>query len=194
MKTLFRILMLLIISISTQAQVIISLEQADAYKSSPDGIPEDVTYVKDVNNILPKFVGVWKGTADGKIVELHLNKFLHLPSTADGMKIDKLAGRLLIKDQATGAILYNTLNITDNEETWLEGSYPINGSYVMNFSNKYDINNCMDEGKVYLSMNNNNVDMILDFFRTQEIMIGDQCPNFDTYIPILPKRVRLLKQ
>lgn len=186
---------MLTLSISTKAQVTISLEQADAYLSTPDGIPEDVSYVKDVNHILPKFVGVWKGMADGKTVELHLNQFLHLPSSADGFKIDQIAGRLLIKDQATGSVLYNTLNVTNNEDTDFKGYYPINGSYVMIFSNKNDINNCMDDGKVYISVNNTTlVNMTMNFYRTQEIMFEGQCPNFATYIPILPRTVHLVKQ
>ncbi|MRX47276.1 DUF6705 family protein [Pedobacter puniceum] len=194
MKRIYLSILIILISLTVQAQVIISLEQAEAYLGTPDGIPEDVTYVKDVNNILPKFVGIWKGTADGKIIELHLNKFLHLPSSADGFKIDLLAGRLLIKDQVTGAILYNTLNISDDEETWLEGSYPINGSYVMHFENKNDTY-CMDGGEVYISVNNTTLtNMTFNFYRTQDIYVEGKCPNFETYVPILPKRIQLVKQ
>ncbi len=194
MKKIYLQLILLILSISVEAQVIISLEQAEAYLGTPDGIPEGITYIKDINNRLPKFVGTWIGASDGKIIELHLNQFLHLPENSDGFKLDQIAGRLLIKDQNTGIVLYNTLNVTNNEETWLEGHYFINNSYVMIFSNKNDTY-CMDSGEVYLSLDNAMLtNMNLNFYRTQDIYIEGSCPNFDTYIPILPKNIQLVKQ
>lgn len=185
---------LLILCRSIQAQVTISLEQAANYLDTPDGIPEDVTYVKDINNKLPVFVGIWSGISEGKIIELHLNQFLHLPKSTHGFKIDQIAGRLLIKDQNTYEVLYNTLNITDNEKTSFIGFYFINGAYVMNFSNNNDTS-CLDIGEVYISVNASTlVNMTLNFYRSQDIIIEGKCPNFDTYVPILPKTVRLVKQ
>jgi hypothetical protein len=195
MKNLYLYIVLFIVTFTTaHAQVTISLEQQANYLDSPDGIPEDVTYIKDINNTLPKFVGTWIGIADGKIVELHINQFLHLPTSSDGIKIDKLSGRLLVKEQTTNIVLYSTLNISNNEETFLTGGYINNEAYVMNFSNKND-SYCMDGGEVFLWVNNNTLtDMILNFHRTQDIIIEGKCPNFDTYVPILPKTVRLVKQ
>lgn len=194
MKTIiFSILFFL--STGLQAQVIISLEQAANYKSSPDGIPEGVTYVKDINNRLPTFVGIWKGVTDGKSVELHLNKFLHLPQSADGFKLDQMSGRLLIKDVTSNQILYNTLNIANDEQTSFEGYYFINTSYVATFRNINE-NYCRDLGEVYLEVLNSDPNkMKLVFFRSQEIIVtGGGCPNFSTYVPILPKSIMLMRQ
>lgn len=194
MKTIIILFISLALNTIGYAQVTISLEQAENYINSPDGIPEDVVYAKDINNRLPKFVGVWKGTANGKSIELHLNRFLHLPESTEGFKIDQIAGRLLIKDSATGQILYNTLSISNDEKTYLLGFYFINNSYVMNFANIND-NYCMDDGEVYLSISSNDLTtMKLNFLRTQEWRSPSDCPNFSTYVPILPKTVLLTKQ
>ncbi len=181
--------------ISSHAQVIISLEQGASYLGSPDGIPEDVTYIKDINNRLPTFVGIWKGTANGKLIELHLNQFLHLPESVDGFKLDQLAGRLLVKDANSGQVLYNTLNITNNEATSFSGYYFQNTNYIMEFRNIND-NYCKDNGQVYVEvLNSDPSKMKLNFFRSREhIVNGGGCPNFSTYVPILPYSFILTRQ
>ena len=107
MKNIFLITCVLIFTISCNAQTTISLEQAYQYSKSDDGIPETVTYVKDTNNRLDQFVGIWKGSYGGKSYEIRFTKELKYGD--DDPKWDRVFGKVLIKD-SKGNILHNTLN------------------------------------------------------------------------------------
>ncbi|MBK0384449.1 hypothetical protein I5M32_15900 [Pedobacter sp. SD-b] len=188
--------MMLLISISSYAQRTISFAEAAAYKNNPEGIPEDVSYVKDVDNKLPKFVGTWKGVAAGKSIELHLKQILHLPEDEYGFKLDQLVGRTLIKDASTGDTLYNTLNIIDDNNTGFQGSYYFyNENYSMYFFNLND-DFCMDWGDVSITVSPTDPTKLKLYFvrRTGVMMEVSKCPNISTYVPILPKSVELTKQ
>lgn len=74
MKKYLIIVFIVFVGISVRAQEIISLEQAVEYNSTDDGIPDDVEYVKDINNKLNQFVGTWKGSYKGNNYEITLVK------------------------------------------------------------------------------------------------------------------------
>ena len=77
MKNIILVIILFITGVSCKAQTTISLEQAYQYSKSDDGIPETVTYVKDINNRLDQFVGTWKGSYNGKNYEFKFIKKLN---------------------------------------------------------------------------------------------------------------------
>lgn len=74
------ILILIISSFSCKAQTVATLQQMEECRKRPKrGVEpcpgmENVTHVKDTENRLDKFVGIWKGTFNGKQVELKLEK------------------------------------------------------------------------------------------------------------------------
>lgn len=193
MKNLFIITTLLLLSISCKAQTTISLEQAYEYnKIDSIGIPMTVTYVKDINNRLDQFVGTWKGTYNGKTYEFRFIKKLNFGSYS--VKWDKLIGRVLIKD-SNGTIIYNTTNVTDDTKTGFEGYTFQSSSYMLNFYNMNDTY-CNDGGVVYMGISKTNPKiMYLSLSRDIDWVDLKKCPNYSTYVPILPKdKITLTKQ
>jgi hypothetical protein len=61
------IISLLIFSIVSCKSQVLPLENAYVYIENQDvGIPDNINYVKDVNNLLDKFIGIWLGTHENK--------------------------------------------------------------------------------------------------------------------------------
>ncbi|WP_143885643.1 DUF6705 family protein [Chryseobacterium binzhouense] len=70
---------LFIIFFSCKAQTTATLQQMEECRNRPDkSIPcpgmDNVTHVKDVGNRLNAYEGTWKGTFEGKQIELKLEK------------------------------------------------------------------------------------------------------------------------
>ncbi|WBV56486.1 hypothetical protein PFY10_20065 [Chryseobacterium daecheongense] len=59
--------------------------------TSPSDIPAN-GYIKDMNNELNKYVGLWKGTWDGKTLFLELRKVKYYYGGNDPYYIDKIVG------------------------------------------------------------------------------------------------------
>ena len=74
MKNKITILMLFIIIASCKAQSILPIEKVIDYRNSKTGIPQNITQIKDVNGLLNKFIGVWKGTYNNKNYEFYIYK------------------------------------------------------------------------------------------------------------------------
>ena len=49
------------------------------YLNEEDGIPENITYFKDINHVLDKYIGTWKGTQDNKNYEFKITKITNKP-------------------------------------------------------------------------------------------------------------------
>ncbi|MDY0933350.1 DUF6705 family protein [Chryseobacterium sp. CFBP8996] len=190
MKNIISILVILF-TFSCKAQSIISLEQAYEYSKSDDGLPETVTYVKDINNRLDQFVGTWKGSYNGKNYEFQFIKKLNFGSYS--VKWDKVIGRILIKDNLDN-ILYNTLNETNDEKTRFRGSRLQSRAYEMNFVG--DVEYCNDSGAVFIEISKTNPNqMSLYLSRDQTIYDPTKCPNYSTFVPLLPQdKMTLIKQ
>ena len=189
MKNIILVIILFITGVSCKAQTTISLEQAYQYSKSDDGIPETVTYIKDINNRLDQFVGTWKGSYNGKNYEFKFIKKLNY--TKYTVKWDKLIGRILIKD-SNGNIIYNTMNESD-DNTMFWGYQLQTRAYVMSFVyNSY----CNDSGDIFIEVRKNNSnEMTLYFYKDGGLYNPAKCPNYDTYVPLLPKdKIVLTKQ
>lgn len=185
MKNIIFILTLLL-SVACGAQNTISLEQAAIYNKSDDGLPDNISYVKDINNRLNQFVGTWKGSFGGKNYEFRFVKKLQFGEYS--VKWDEIIGRAIIKD-INGNIIYTSINQTDNR-TGLRGVNFQNNSYVMNFTGNTD---CMDYGTVFLEISKTNPNqMIFYFHRSSETFDPAKCPNFTTYKTILPQEKFIL--
>jgi len=162
---------------SFKAQTI-SLDALSQCENKPDC--PDYVYLKDTNNRLNKFVGIWKGNyTDGRIYEFHFTKKEN--DYSYGKYWDILKGRLLVKT-STGQELLNTLLVSDSE-TSFEGNYfdKTLNKYQMYYSGNAD---CNDKGYVYLSFPNpNNLNqMRLVFMQDMDIIAS--CPNgYKTVMP-----------
>lgn len=175
-KTLY-ILLFLVTIISCKSQTI-SLDVLSQCENKPDC--PDYIYLKDINNRLNKFVGIWKGTyTDGRTYEFHFVK--KNDDYSYGKYWDILKGRFLVKT-STGQELINTLLVPDSD-THFEGNYfdKTLSKYQMYYSGNAD---CNDKGYVYLSFPNpNNLNqMKLVFMQDMDIIAS--CPiGYKTVMP-----------
>lgn len=154
-------------------------------------IPKDVAYLKDDTGLLDKYVGKWKGIANGRTLEFEFTKKLEVDFYNGGPKKDRIMGRLIVKD-ANGKVIFDTNN---QDEVPLEGFTFTGGlkRYMMSYTGlKLE---CGESGFVFLEL----VDNILKIsFQPQGdiIVIGDEpgrCPK--DYEPILNRTgLELTKQ
>lgn len=163
---------------------IISLDQLSQCEN---GNCPNYTSVKDTNNRLDKFVGIWKGTySNGRIYEFHFSKkndFI----LYNGKPRDMIIGRMLVK-MNDGTELENTINSIDSE-THFNGLefYKDLVRYQMYYSGNAE---CNDKGYVYLSFPdpNNLSQLKLVFVQDNDIIAS--CPN--TYQTVMPNAKALI--
>lgn len=182
--------------LSCKAQVFGTLEQFEECSNRPnsdDGCPdlENITYVKDTNNRLDQFVGIRKGSANGKQYEIKLEKktnYKFFPDSATSW--DMIIGRILIKDNS-GNIIYNSMSKADNKTSFFGDNFQHRG-YVMYFVGNYK---CLESGDVFIETRLNNPNEMKLFYSQDKdglITSPSQCPNFDTFVPLLPTEVMIL--
>ncbi|WP_299399128.1 DUF6705 family protein [uncultured Gelidibacter sp.] len=151
-KIVYISIILLILSCKAQ---IITLEDFEDYPTElPDG-----AYLKDVNNILGKYVGTWKGTYNNQNYEFVVVKTT-FENTTLKYKHDKLLIRYKITNNS-GTVLANTLNLPNGDKYIIRGSYLAkSGSYVLSY---LGLNGkCGQNGTVFISVYDvNNVKMKL---------------------------------
>ncbi|WP_143885644.1 DUF6705 family protein [Chryseobacterium binzhouense] len=140
---------LFIIFFSCEAQTTATLQQMEQCSKRQDKTVEcpgfeniEITQVKDIDNRLNAFEGTWKGTFEGKQIELNLIKKVNFGEY--DIKWDKLIGKLKIKD-VQGNILFDSFqNVESNADPkGINFQYSV---YEMRFSGKSD---CVD-GKIFL--------------------------------------------
>lgn len=118
MKKIFILMVALVLSVISCRAQIIPLEQHEEYKATGKEI-QDGSYIKDVNNILTKFEGVWKGKYDNKNYE-----FVIVKNTRSflGIKKDGLLMRYKITDNR-GTVIENTLELPNDSPFVLKNGY-----------------------------------------------------------------------
>ncbi|MGD1318826.1 DUF6705 family protein [Chryseobacterium sp. 2R14A] len=80
------IILILLISVTS-----FTYAQIYPLDTSPGDVPDNA-YIKDTNNELDKYVGMWKGNWNGKIVFLELRKIKYHYIGAHSYYIDKILG------------------------------------------------------------------------------------------------------
>ena len=198
MKNTFLIFVFLSVITFCKAQVIGTLEQLEECAMRPnhdEGCPdlENITYVKDTNNRLNQFVGIWKGSYNGKQYEIKLEKkisYKFFPTSATSW--DRIIGRMLVKD-SSGNVIYNSMNKAD-KDTYFSGDNFQRRSYIMTFVGNYD---CLESGNVFIETKLNNPnEMTLYYSQDKDGLLNPaKCPNFSTFTPLLPgDKMTLTKQ
>ncbi|MCU7615203.1 hypothetical protein N0B16_12210 [Chryseobacterium sp. GMJ5] len=199
MKNIILITTLLFTMLSCKAQVIGTLEQFEECSMRPnhnaEGCPdlENITYVKDTNNRLDQFVGIWKGNYGGKQYEIRLEKKVNYKDKpSDELAWDMIRGRILIKN-SSGNIIYNSMNKSDNDTHFW--GYNFRGRvYQMHFVGNYD---CLESGNVSVEIKPNNPnEMLLSYYQDRDGLLNPaKCPNYSTFVPLLPiQKMTLVKQ
>jgi len=175
------------------AQNTISLDQAYQYINSTDGIPDNVSYIKDINNKLDPFIGTWKGSYDNKIFEIKFEKKIN-DGNSD-LFWDRLYGRLLVKNSINGAVLFNSMSNNLADTGVMSGFTFQRNTYMLDFVYKSE---CNDVGMVYIEKSNNIPNSITLYFNRNSNLIYDmssQCPNYRDYKTLLPlNKITLTKQ
>ncbi|GAA3741713.1 hypothetical protein GCM10022422_26780 [Flavobacterium ginsengisoli] len=182
MKNIFLLGLILFSIISCKAQTIVPVEKAIDYRRA-GGIPDN-TYLKDVNNLLAKYTGTWKGSYGGKNYTLYISK-----TTSKFYQVtrDMLLIRYLITS-SNGIVLDDTRSIPDNSPFITEGSYFSKDltTYALDFAGKNAI--CGNAGTVFIRIKNT-VNTSMSFgYEPDKIMISnDDCPGFKTAELTFPK-------
>jgi hypothetical protein len=144
MKNTYILLITLFTVLSCKAQII-PVEDFESYTQElPDGV-----HVKDINNLLDKFVGTWVGTFDNKDYEFRVLKYTRI-STISDKKFDKLLIRYKITNNF-GKVMANTLNLPNESPLVIKGSYlAATGSYVLNYIGLN--HNCGQNGSIFIAV------------------------------------------
>ncbi|SDD87915.1 DUF6705 family protein [Riemerella columbipharyngis] len=189
--TLSYLLTLFIANMGTAQEKIGTLRQFEECVSrsnyQSEGCPdlENITYIKDVENRLDKFVGTWTGTYNGKTYTFKFNKRVKYSDGMGNRTIDLLFGRIKVEG-ANGEILYNTLSESNDSNTYFSGDNFQRNSYIMDFIvNTY----CNDTGVVFLRIYDDQPNkMKVLFDRDRTWYDPKKCPNYETYETTLPQK------
>lgn len=192
MKNTFLILIIFLFpTISCKSQII-SLEQAVIYEQQTGSVPQSTTYIKDVNNSLNKYIGIWKGNLNGKTYEFSFIK----KENVGGYDVnwDFLVGRLKVSG-SNGNVIYNTFNEQDDLKTKFKG---INFQSDLKAYKMYFVGNsvgCAEYGDVFLNiLPSTPLQMTVLMLPDNDIVVEGKCPvNFQPTIPY-EQLIHLVKQ
>ncbi len=184
MKKMKKILILgfiILLNLSCKAQTILPLEEVAKYLDSGNGIPKNITYIKDVNNILDKYLGTWKGTYNSRNYEFIITKYT---SNYKNLLEDKLLMRYVISD-SNGTIIEDTRALPDTSSYVIKGDYWEKSSYFLYYMGKESL--CGQKGSIIIDIqpNSNDSKIRLFFMEQQEILSLKDCPNGNA-IQIMP--------
>lgn len=172
MKKILILGIILFSNVSCKAQNVMPIETIINYIKAENGVPETITYFKDINNLLEKYVGTWKGMYGNKNYEFRISKYI---SIYDGLSEDILLIRYLITD-ANGIIIEDTRSELDSKCT-ITGYYVDQPSYVLSYVGKNYI--CGQSGDVFIGIvkNTNNTQMKLFLAQKNVLLNSVDCPN-----------------
>jgi hypothetical protein len=173
MKKILILGFIILSNLSCKAQTILQLEEVAKYLDSGNGIPKNITYIKDVNNILDKYVGTWKGTYNNRNYEFRI---LKITNKTGRITEDRLLMRYVISD-SNGTIIEDTRALSDTNPYVIEGDYWEKSSYFLYYIGKESL--CGQKGHIIIDIqpNSNNSKMRLFFMEQQEILSLKDCPN-----------------
>ena len=172
-KSLF-ILVITFGFLTCKAQHIIPIEEVVNYHDDENGVmgDKDYVYVKDVNNVLGKYIGDWAGSQNGKSYFFRISKI----TTDDGeLKIDKLLMRYTITE-SNGTVIENTLNLPDSKVR-TGGGYMDKTVYVFNYHGENS--SCGRNGTIFTEVRQVNGAAVLRLFLVE----GGELWDCDTPVP-----------
>ncbi|GAK98537.1 MULTISPECIES: hypothetical protein [Nonlabens] len=177
-KTRYYLTFLMIITVQlSSCQVIMDLETFAIYADDQEiSIPDDVTYIKDVNNSLAPYIGTFIGVHNGNTITFTITKIT-------GPFADIVADQLNIKykiEDVNGNVLVQTFNFPDNSHD-ISGIYLDSQGQYIAYYHGFDatgFDECGQSGTFSLYINplsSNQLDLYLA--NSMEILLQDDCPN-----------------
>ena len=127
-------------------------------------------HIKDVNNVLDKYVGIWVGTYNNRNYEFRITEFSEV---TEGITNDILHIRYKITD-VNGTIIGNTTNLNSESPLIIIGLYLTNtGFYVSYFVGPNG--KCGQSGNLHIIVTENNTKLGVIFFPEPDIIDGSEC-------------------
>lgn len=165
----------------------VSLESMAQYE--PGNFP-NADYVKDMNGLLNKYIGTWKGTYEGKSYEITVVKKENVDY--EGTKWDELSGKFKIVN-SNGTIAFNNFNQLEADNKVKGMNFQKNLKfYKMNFPGAPSTG-CIDSGTMYLGVKSETPNIMKITFLADYDIVKQDCSNFQTTIPG-GKSIMLTKQ
>jgi hypothetical protein len=171
--------------VNCNAQQILPLEKLGELRRIGEGAPEGTTSIRDVNNLLDKYVGTWKGTYADKSYEIVFVKHTKYS--------------LLIKDQllmrykitSNGLVIEDNLNTPDNNSIIGRGDYLDKNAYIISYYGREF--NCGQTGNIFIYLANKNDLTKIKLFLVpdHEFVDPNKCPN-GVDKQVFPKDVMIL--
>ena len=147
MKNTLIFIGIIIISLSCKAQIIAVEDFPDYTKELKDG-----AYIKDINNVLDKYTGVWTGNQNKTNYQFIVNKYTDIDK-----RLKYAHDRLIVKYKITdnkGVVIEDTTNLPSDSYLVMFGKYlSKQGQYVLYYQGSNA--NCGQNGDVFLSVNPN---------------------------------------
>lgn len=178
-------LLIALVAFSCKSQTM-SLEETAQCQANPNCA--GYTYTKDINNTLNKYIGIWKGTYNGKVYEMKFNKNLY---DNMGIKRDRIKGRLRITTTGIMPVtVFDNFNEPDDSKTHFSG-LGLTGnlqSYEMYFSGPFT-SGCINSGSIFLKIDPNTPNqMRITYLSDKDIVVGE-CPS--TFSQTFPEQQKI---
>ncbi|MCD9575636.1 DUF6705 family protein [Flavobacterium soyae] len=192
MKNVIVLIILLLVTLSCKAQQIVPVEKAIEYRDADSGVPDGV-YLKDINGLLNKYLGTWKGTVDNKNYTFVIIKYKN--NLSRGVSQDELMIRYLITT-SNGTVIEDTRSLSDDSSYVIKGDYfnKTASYYVSSYMGKNA--DCGQSGNLFIT-GTKLPNQIKLFLIPDKVMINIQnCPGQKAADKLLPvdNEVLLTKQ
>lgn len=188
MKNIITLIILIVSLISCKAQQTYPLNTY--YEDVPN-----YSYMKDLNNYLPPYVGTYKANYEGKEITLFITKQdMYLKDYGSGDRKfyrDVLHIKYIVKDLSNGTILEDNQNPTDPKRNRIIslGTNDLDNNSV---SFHYSGTTCrLGNGEIILKkINNTQISWSFDYEAL--LLIQGECPNYQNIKVYLPKTSGLI--
>lgn len=179
-----------LITFSCKAQII-PVEEDINYRNSETEFPEGA-YIKDVNNLLDKYVGTWIGAYDNKTFEFRIIEYIDEDYSFISKK-DKLLLRYKITN-SNGSVIEDTTTLPN------ESPYVIKGNYLSNTSSFYVLSyigkeaDCGQHGEIFIDVQKNPNIMKASLEVIGDLINASDCPNGEAEQILPTEQFTLIKQ
>lgn len=154
-------------------------------------IPENA-YLKDTNNELPAYEGIWKGTWNNKTVYITFKKVINKYNENLKYYKDNLIGKFKVLDSNENILFDNTNLSDDNPKIWGGKFRKIDDKYSLVY---LDSDLCNTSGNIIINFTDSSKTKLNWKLTLGSNMITTDCQYYNTGIPeALPKEIVLTKQ
>lgn len=174
MKTIISIVLGLFLCQYSFTQIL-PAEEHVFYVTQGNGLPDEIIYIKDVNNRLDDYVGDWV-TSYG-----NMNYSFKIEKHTQSSEVSRDLLLLRYQIESNGSILQTTIDLSNNHPLTVTGEYLMEGanSYKMRyFGVDYK---CGQEGEIVLFITNNPNQLRFYFLQVHDTVDPDDCIDDVTY-------------